>query len=113
MLVYKQLTILKSRFSETRLQRPVNIFVGVGRQLFFLFIYLSIFFLCFHFPDLTCLKLFLSHYNCLFLPSVILFQRVEMRGILINFEPPEEIKYQELESGKCYFSMPLGTWRRV
>lgn len=79
MLVYKQLTILKSRFSETRLQRPVNIFVGVGRQLFFLFIYLSIFFLCFHFPDLTCLKLFLSHYNCLFLPSVILFQRVEMR----------------------------------
>lgn len=113
MLVYKPLTILKSRFSETRLQRPVNIFVGVGGQLFFLFIYLSIFFLRFHFPDLTFLKLFLSHYNCLFLPSVILFQRVEMRGILINFEPPEEIKYQELESGKCYFSMPLGTWRRV
>lgn len=111
MLVYKQLTILKSRFSETRLQRPVNIFVGVGRQLFFLFIYLSIFFfLRFHFPDLTFLKLFLlsfclvlktlaCHYNCLFLRSVILFQRAEMSGILINFEPPEEIKYQELESG--------------
>ena len=72
--------------------------LGLGGQLFFLFIYLSIFFLCFHLPDLTFLKLFLSHYNCLFLPSVILFQRVEMRGILINFEPPEEIKYQELES---------------
>ena len=25
-----------------------------------------------------------------------------MRGILINFEPPEEIKYQELESGNPY-----------
>ena len=85
------------------------------------------FFLRFHFPDLTFLKLFLlsfclvlktlaCHYNCLFLRSVILFQRAEMRGILINFEPPEEIKYQELESGNpymCHFSMLLGTWRRV
>ena len=115
MLVYKQLTILKSSFSETRRQRPVNIFDGVGGQPFFLFIYLSIFFfiLRFHFPDLTFLKLFLlsfclvlktlaCHYNCLFLRSVILFQRAEMRGILINFEPPEEIKYQELESGNPY-----------
>lgn len=98
MLVYRQLTILKSRFSETRLQRPVNIFVGVGGNFFFCLFIGPFFFLSFHFPDLTFLKLFLSHYNCLFLPSVILFQRVEMRGILINFEPPEEIKYQELES---------------
>ena len=72
MLVYKQLTILKSRFSETRLQRPVNIFVGVGRQLFFLFIYLSIFFfLRFHFPDLTFLKLFLLFF-CLVLKTLSL-----------------------------------------
>ena len=111
MLVYKQLTILKSRFSETLLQRPVNIFDGVWGQLFFLFIYFSFFFfLRFHFPDLTFLKLFLLsfclvlktlayHYNCLFLRSVILFQRGEMRGILVNFEPPKEIQYQELESG--------------
>ena len=70
MLVYKQLTILKSRFSETRLQRPVNIFVGVGGQLFFLFIYLSIFFfLRFHFPDLTFLKLFLLSF-CLVLKTL-------------------------------------------
>lgn len=71
MLVYKQLTILKSRFSETRLQRPVNIFVGVGGQLFFLFIYLSIFFLRFHFPDLTFLKLFLLSF-CLVLKTLSL-----------------------------------------
>lgn len=71
MLVYKQLTILKSRFSETRLQRPVNIFVGVGGQLFFLFIYLSIFFLRFHFPDLTFLKLFLLSF-CLVLKTISL-----------------------------------------
>lgn len=52
--------------------------LGLGDNFFS--VYLSVhFFLCFHFPDLTCLKLFLSHYNCLFLPSVILFQRVEMR----------------------------------
>ena len=89
--------------------------MGLGVNLFFLFIYLSIFFffLRFHFPDLTFLKLFLlsfclvlktlaCHYNCLFLRSVILFQRAEMSGILINFEPPEEIKYQELESGNPY-----------
>ena len=69
MLVYKQLTILKSRFSETRLQRPVNIFVGVGGQLFFLCIYLSIFFLSFHFPDLTFLKLFLLSF-CLVLKTL-------------------------------------------
>ena len=69
MLVYKQLTILKSRFSETRLQRPVNIFVGVGGQLFFLFISLSIFFLRFHFPDLTFLKLFLLSF-CLVLKTL-------------------------------------------
>ena len=73
MLVYKQLTILKSRFSETRLQRPVNIFAGVGGQLFFLFIYLSIFFifLRFHFPDLTFLKLFLLSF-CLVLKTLSL-----------------------------------------
>ena len=72
MLVYKQLTILKSRFSETRLQRPVNIFDGVGGQLFFLFIYLSIFFfLRFHFPDLTFLKLFLLSF-CLVLKTLSL-----------------------------------------
>lgn len=73
MLVYKQLTILKSRFSETRLQRPVNNFVGVGGQLFFLFIYLSIFFffLRFHFPDLTFLKLFLLFF-CLVLKTLSL-----------------------------------------
>lgn len=71
MLVYKQLTILKSTFSETRLQRSVNIFVGVGGQLFFLFIYLSFFFLRFHFPDLTFLKLFLSSF-CLVLQTLSL-----------------------------------------
>ena len=30
-----------------------------------------------------------------------------MRGILINFEPPEEIKYQELESGNPYKSLDV------
>lgn len=72
--------------------------LGLGGNFFFCLFIGPFFFLSFHFPDLTFLKLFLSHYNCLFLPSVILFQRVEMGGILINFEPPEEIKYQELES---------------
>ena len=89
--------------------------MGLGVNLLFcLFICpIFFFFLRFHFPDLTFLKLFLlsfclvlktlaCHYNCLFLRSVILFQRAEMRGILINFEPPEEIKYQELESGNPY-----------
>ena len=74
MLVYKQLTILKSSFSETRRQRPVNIFDGVGGQPFFLFIYLSIFFfffLRFHFPDLTFLKLFLLFF-CLVLKTLSL-----------------------------------------
>ena len=53
-----------------RLQRPVNIFDGVGGQLFFLFIHLSIFFR-FHFPDLTFLKLFLLSF-CLVLKTLSL-----------------------------------------
>ena len=49
-----------------------NIFDGVGGQLFFQFIYLSIFFfLRFHFPDLTFLKLFLLSF-CLVLKTLLL-----------------------------------------
>lgn len=71
MLVYKQLTILKTRFSETRLQRPVNIFVGVGGNFFFCLFICPFFFLRFHFPDLTFLKLFLLSF-CLVLKTLSL-----------------------------------------
>ena len=71
MLVYRQLTILKSRFSETRLQRPVNIFVGVGGNFFFCLFIGPFFFLSFHFPDLTFLKLFLLSF-CLVLKTLSL-----------------------------------------
>ena len=97
--------------------------MGLGVNFFFCLFICPFFFFRLHFPYLTFLKLFLlSFYLVLKTLSLqlsfsllsygILFKRGEMRGILINFEPHEEIKYHGRKSnlGNLETSLSQVTW---